>query len=203
MPPFILEEATSGIGIEPHARWETCQRVVPDRMAPSSPNPHHFCRSLRNNVFFTDHDILADLGYPTEWEDPAIRQELLYEGQPEVEAMYEWRDSRVLGESTKRCEVNGHFLSVYSTARLMVEDWPGGMRCHESPFRRRGLHEFESSHLLSASTHACRRAATLIQTSVIGTGKLPRDRFFSRFPSLDNEPLLILGQTLLCISNFH
>ena len=48
-------------------------------------------------MYRIDHDILWDLGYPHEWEDPAIRQELLYrEAVPQVASIYGWRDLRVM-----------------------------------------------------------------------------------------------------------
>ena len=43
-------------------------------------------------------EILWDLGYPTEWGDPSVRQEQLYMDQPPVDATYEWRDQRVMDE---------------------------------------------------------------------------------------------------------
>mmetsp|Transcript_2513 Transcript_2513/g.5578 ORF Transcript_2513/g.5578 Transcript_2513/m.5578 type:complete len:397 (+) Transcript_2513:640-1830(+) len=61
------------------------------------------------------HDILVDLGYPTEWADPAVRQEMLYNQHPEIEAMYEWRDSRVLDE----CRWYGWFIDYWMEGGLL------------------------------------------------------------------------------------
>ena len=62
---------------------------------------------LLHSIFFSkrllhqhilDHDILWDLGFPTQWEDPIVRQELLYNNQTDLQSWYEWRDLRVMGK---------------------------------------------------------------------------------------------------------
>ena len=45
---------------------------------------------------FLDHDILADLEFPTEWVDPKAREEVVYKHEHDTESMYEWRDLQVM-----------------------------------------------------------------------------------------------------------
>ena len=47
---------------------------------------------------YLDHDILADLEFPTEWVDPKAREEVLYKNEHAIESMYEWRDLQVMGK---------------------------------------------------------------------------------------------------------
>ena len=45
---------------------------------------------------YLDHEILADLEFPTEWVDPKAREEVLYKNEHAIESMYEWRDLQVM-----------------------------------------------------------------------------------------------------------
>ena len=47
---------------------------------------------------YLDHDILADLEFPTEWVDPKAREEVVYKNEHDTESMYEWRDLQVMGK---------------------------------------------------------------------------------------------------------
>lgn len=61
------------------------------------------------------HDILWDLGYPKEWGDPTLREGRLYGEHPPVEAMYEWRDARVIDE----IQWYGWFIDYWMEAGLL------------------------------------------------------------------------------------
>mmetsp|Transcript_24646 Transcript_24646/g.38841 ORF Transcript_24646/g.38841 Transcript_24646/m.38841 type:complete len:499 (+) Transcript_24646:2-1498(+) len=44
------------------------------------------------------NDVLSDMGYPSTWDDPDIREKLLYIDKTPQELWYEWRDLRVMDE---------------------------------------------------------------------------------------------------------
>jgi len=61
------------------------------------------------------HDILWDLGYASTWEDATIMSDNLYGNQPDLDDYYEWRDARVLDETSWY----GWFIDYWMEGGLM------------------------------------------------------------------------------------